>query len=108
MTSSLTPEKVDSKCSQILASNYHLQEKAYVGCVRIGHKNYYTPYFDNIEEARLELRCLEKQLSYEIYETVEGEGYYPERAILVEELYQKSGRSNGLYSGLNMTDGAVS
>lgn len=102
------PEKISHKTSQVLPSNYHLKEKSYVGCVTIGNKNYYTPYYDNIEEARLELRCLEKQLSFEIIETVEGEGYYPKRAIMIEELYQKSGRTNGLYSGLALKDGQVS
>lgn len=108
MTSSLTPEKITHKRSQILPSNYHLKEKSYYGCVTIGRNNHYTPYFDSIEEAALELRCLEKQLSYEIIKTLEDEGFYPKRAIMVEEMYQKSGRTNGLYTGLNMSDGAVS
>jgi 4-aminobutyrate aminotransferase-like enzyme len=107
-TSSTNTEKTSHKCSQILSSNYHLPEKQYCGCVTIGNKNYYTPYYDSIDEARLELRCLEKQLSYEIVETVQEEGYYPHRAIMVEELYQKSGRTNGLYSGLNVNDGSIS
>jgi len=28
------------------------------------------------------------------------EGFYAERAILIEELYEKSGRNDGLYTGL--------
>lgn len=59
-------------------------------------------------EATLELRCLEKRINYELIETVEGEGFYPERAIIMEEKYQESGRTNGLYTGLNMKDGQVS
>lgn len=106
-TSSSTTEKPFSKSSQILPSNYHLPDKQYYGCVRIGPKNYYTPYFDDASEAALELRCLEKSLSYEIIQTVEDEGFYPHRAILMEEKYQKSGRTNGLYTGLNMRDGEV-
>jgi hypothetical protein len=39
-----------------------------------------------------------------LIETVEGEGYYPERAKVIEEKYQASGRTNGLYTGLNMKD----
>jgi hypothetical protein len=101
-------EKISHKCSQVLASNYHLPEKQYCGCVTIGCKNYYTPYYDTIDEARLELRCLEKQLSYEIIKTVQDEGYFPQRAIVVEELYQKSGRTNGLYAGLNVNNGSIS
>jgi hypothetical protein len=106
--SSSTTEKIFSKSSQILPSNYHLPEKQYVGCVRIGPKNYYTPYYASIDEAALELRCLEKQLSYELIKTVEEEGFYPHRAILMEEKYQQSGRTNGLYTGLNMQDGSLS
>jgi hypothetical protein len=49
----------------------------------------------------------EKQF-VELIQTVEGEGYYPHRAIIMEEKYQKSGRTNGLYTGLNMEDGKVS
>lgn len=74
----------------------------------IGNKNYYTPYFDDIEEARLELRCLEKQLSFEIIETVQDEGVYPKRAIMIEEMYQKSGRTDGRYTGLYSENGQVS
>lgn len=77
--------------------------------VLIGGTQHITPYFDTIEEAKDELRCLEKRLGYELIETVEGEGFYPERAILIEEKYQKSGRTNGLYTGLNMAEnGAIS
>lgn len=96
------------KQSQVLPNNYHLPEKQFVGCVRIGSDYHYTAYYDTIEEAAQELRCLEKRLSYELIQTVEGEGYYPHRAIIMEEKYQKSGRTNGLYTGLNMEDGKVS
>lgn len=106
-TSSSTTSKVDSKASQVLPSNYHLSEKQYYGHVRIGGENYYTDYFDAKEEANLELRCLEKRLSFETYKTIEEEGYYPERSIIIEEKYQQSGRTNGLYSGLNMADGSL-
>lgn len=84
----------------MLPSNYHLPEKSYYGCVKIGSDNHYTGYFDTIDEAVEELRCLEKRLSYELVKTVEDEGVYPQRAILIEEAYQKSGRANGLYTGL--------
>ena len=99
-TSSSEQKKPDSKISQILPSNYHLSEKLYCGWVRIGATSHYTEWFDSKEEAELELRCLEKNLSYELIETIEGEGYYPERAKVIEEKYQASGRTNGLYTGL--------
>ena len=96
------------KRSQVLPTNYHLPEKQYYGCLNIGATNHYTGYFDTIEEAMDELRCLEKRLGFELINTVESEGVYPHRAILVEEEYQKSGRTNGLYTGLMTQDGTVS
>lgn len=107
-TSSSTTEKPIQKRSQVLPTNYHLPEKQYVGCLQIGSSNHYTGYFDTIEEAADELRCLEKRLGFEIIKTVEDEGFYPHRAIIMEEKYQESGRTNGLYTGLNMKDGQVS
>ena len=75
--------------------------------MKIGSENHYTPCFDTKEEVELELRCLEKRLSFETIETMEGEGYYPDRAIIMEQKYQKSGRTNGLYTGLIAEDGTV-
>jgi hypothetical protein len=95
-----TTSKVDSKLSQILPSCWHLPNPKYAGHVRIGHESHFTEWFDTKEEAELERRCLEKRLSYELIETVESEGYYPERAIEIEDLYQQSGRTNGLYTDL--------
>lgn len=85
-----------------------MSEKQYYGCINIGSKNYYTDYFDSIDETAQELRCLEKRISFELIKTVEDEGFYPERAIIMEEKYQESGRDNGLYTGLGMQDGKVS
>lgn len=99
-TSSNTTERIIQKWSQVLPTNYHLPEKQYYGCVNIGATNHYTGYFDTIEEAADELRCLEKRMSFELVNTVENEGVYPQRAILIEEAYQESGRTNGLYTGL--------
>ena len=68
--------------------------------ISYGGNNEWSEPFDTEKEAELELRCMEKRIGYEVIETVEMEGYYPERAIQIEELYQKSGRTNGLYTGL--------
>jgi hypothetical protein len=106
-TSLITTGKITHKISQVLPTNYHLPECQYYGFVQIGGKNHYTSYFDSKEEASLELRCLEKRLSFELVETMEGEGYYPERAIIMEQKYQESGRTNGLYTGLIAEDGTV-
>lgn len=103
-----TTSKPVSKTSQVLPSNYHLEQKTYVGHVQIGGDNYYTKYFDTKEETELELLCLEKSLSYELIKTVQDEGVYPERAIIMEQKYQESGRTNSLYTGLNLKDDAVS
>jgi hypothetical protein len=99
-----TVSKVDSKISQIVPSCWHQVNPKYAGHIRIGHKSYFTDWFDTKDEAELERRCLEKRLSYDLIETVEGEGYYPERAKVLEEKYQASGRTNGLYTGLHMED----
>ena len=95
-----TSSKVVSKISQIVPSSWHVPAPKYAGHVCIGSDNYYTEWFDSREEAELERRCLEKRLSYELIKTVEDEGVYPERTIEIEKLYQQSGRTNSLYSGL--------
>lgn len=100
--------KPTQKTSQVLPSCYHLKNPKYIGSIYIGGKVYQTPYLETKEEAELELRCLEKSLSYELIKTLEMEGMYPERATIMEENYQASGRTNGLYTGLNMRDGSVS
>lgn len=92
--------KPTSKISQVLPSNYHEEVRQYAGHVYIGGTSHWTKWFDDKEEAALELRCLEKRLSFETIETVEGEGMYPERAQIMEEKYQASGRTDGLYTGL--------
>lgn len=103
-----TTNKISSKISEVVPSNYHLNDRKYAGFIRLGGDNYWTNFFDTKDEALLELRCLEKSLSYELIETMEGEGVYPERAIIMEQKYQESGRTNGLYTGLNTEDGQVS
>ena len=108
MATSSAAQKPIYKKSQVLPSNYHLKEKQYAAFVCIGKDYHVSEWFDSEEEAELERRCLEKQLSYELIETVECEGFYPERARIIEEKYQASGRTNGLYTGLNMSDVQVS
>ena len=102
-----TTPKVHSKVSQVIPSCWHTPNPRYAGHIRIGPDNHITDWFNSREEAELELRCLEKRLSYEVIFTVEDEGFYPERVKVIEEKYQASGRTNGLYTGLNTEDGAV-
>lgn len=105
MATSSSTQKPTSKTSQVIFSNYHLPDKQYAGWVFIGGKNYFTNWFESKEEAELELTCLKKRMNYELIDTVEMEGFYPERAKIIEELYQASGRTNGLYTGLCLKNG---
>jgi len=104
MATSSSVQKPIYKRSQVLPSNYHLDEKQYAAFICIGNEYHVSEWFDSEEEAELERRCMEKQLSYELIKTIEGEGFYPERARIMEEKYQASGRTNGLYTGLASTD----
>jgi hypothetical protein len=99
-----TSSKVNSKISQVVPSGWHVTNPKYAGHIRIGPENHFTSWFDTRNEAELELRCLEKRLSYELVETVEDEGCYPERVNAIENLYQQSGRTNGLYTGLHLSN----
>jgi hypothetical protein len=101
-------KKPDSKVSQVLPNTFHLTDKLYSAHVRIGSHIETSEYFDSWDEAKLEQRCIEKRLSFEVIDTVEGEGYFPDCAKLIEEKYQASGRTNGLYTGLMLQDGTVS
>ena len=108
MATSSSVQKPIYKRSQVLPSNFHLQEKQYAAFIFVGSEYYVSKWFETKDEAELEQRCMEKQLSYELVETVEGEGFYPERARIMEEKYQASGRTNGLYTCLSIKDGTVS
>lgn len=105
MATSSSTQKPVLKRSQVTLSNYHLPDKKYAGLVFIDGVNHFTDWFDTEDEASLELRSLEKRLNYELIETMEMEGFYPERAKIIEDRYQASGRTNGLYTGLCTTDG---
>jgi hypothetical protein len=99
--------KPTSKISRVLPSNYHEGARKYAGHIYIGGDNHWTEWFDDKEEAALELRCLEKRLSFETIETVEDEGMYPERAKVIEEKYQASKRTDGIYTGLMTENGQI-
>jgi len=85
-------------------SCWHEPNPKYAGHIRIGSENHFTTWFEARSEAELELRCLEKRLSYELIKTAEDGGCYPERAKIIEEKYQASGRTNSLYTDLNTED----
>ena len=97
-----TSLKPTAKRSETLATAYHVPNPRYFAWVSIGAEVHYSKPYDTKGEADDERRCIEKRLSYELVETLEGESYYPERARIMEELYQASGRTNGIYTGLIM------
>jgi len=101
-------KKITRKKSQILPSNYHLPECSYVACIEIDGELYWSEYCETKEEAKKEQRLLEQKYEYDIYETKEDEGVYPERGRIMEDLYQKSGRTNSVFTGLNTTDVEIS
>lgn len=106
METSLT--KVASKWYDVLPTAYHVPNPEYVGCVGIGSKNYWTECCATKKEAWRKLDELKLNLGYVLIQTKQDEGYFPERAKLIKEKYDASGRTNGLYSGLNMEDGTLS
>ena len=46
------------------------------------------------------LNHLEIATDYHNYPTKQEEGVYPERSRIMEELYNKSGRTNSIFTGL--------
>jgi hypothetical protein len=103
-----TSFKPTAKRSETLATAYHVPNPRYFAWVSVGAEVHYSEPYDTREEADNERRCIEKRLSYELIETMEGEGCYPERAKIIEEMYVASGRTNCVYTGLNMEYGPLS
>ena len=100
-------EKVTQKRSEILLTCYHEINPKLIGAVVIGPNSHWTEPATDKNEVKSDLRILEKRLNYELIETTEMEGVYPERATIIEEKYQASGRNNGLYTGLNLINGTI-
>jgi hypothetical protein len=96
--------EIASKSSNIICSTYQSAECSYAGCVQLGMEMHLTPWFELKEEAELELRCLENRLSFALIVTSQEIGTSFERAEELEKRYQKSGRTNCLYTGLMFED----
>jgi hypothetical protein len=96
--------EIASKSSSIIPSTYQSADCSYAGCVQLGMETHLTPWFDSKEEAELELRCLENRLSYSLIVTSQEIGTSYERAEELERRYQKSGRTNCIYTGLMFED----
>lgn len=95
-----TISKVISKRTDVLPVAFHVPNSPYVGLVVIGSKNYWSDYCETKEEAQVALKELKEALDYDSIETMEMEGFYPERADKISDLYRESGRTCGTYSGL--------
>ena len=108
MATSSSEQKPTLKESYLIPSSFISKNPYHAGYITVQGKAYVTEWFEDKEEALLELRCLEKQLGYELIKTTHCEGFYPERATMIEEKYQASGRTNGLYTGLMSEDVEIS
>ena len=93
-------EKVTLKKSEVIPSNFHLEEKQYAPMVVIGGDSTFGAWCDTKEEASARLNHLEIATDYHNYPTKQEEGVYPERSRIMEELYNKSGRTNSIFTGL--------
>ena len=96
-----TPELAVFKRSNVVPTAFHIPNPEYWGYVFDGKQMHWTKAFKDKAEAENELRCLEKQLSYELIETMEDLGFYSERAKIIENQYQKGNCSSGLYNEVN-------
>lgn len=92
--------KVISKSADVLPTAYHVPNPEYVACVRIGAKNYWSDNYPTKKEAKYRLEEMKSELGYVLIPTMQDEGYFPERAEKIEEMYKNSGRTCGTYSGL--------
>ena len=73
----------------------------YVAFIFDGDKTYWSEPFEDKSEAENELRCMEKQISFELIKTMQDEGFYPERSVILENQYQKGNCASGCYNEMN-------
>ena len=86
----------------------HTLDSHWVGYIYLGPELTFTEQFKDKEDALSELLCLKKRTNFDSVKTMEDEGMYPERSLIIEEKYKASDRTNGLYTKLNCKDGDVS
>jgi len=96
-----TPEIVAYKTSQVLPTAYHVKDPMFVAFVFDGKKTYWSEPFKDKNEAENELRCMEKQISFELIKTKQDEGFYPNRSIVLENQYHKVNCKSGCYNEVN-------
>jgi len=106
-------KKISLKKSQVVPSNYHLEEKQYAPLVIIGDNITWGAWCATKEAAELRLACLEIGFDYHNISTIEEEGTgkegtmrQSERVRIMNELYIKDGRDDinhpmhALFTGL--------
>lgn len=96
-----TPKVVAYKSSQVLPTAYHIQNPMYVAFIFDGNETHWSKPFKDKQEAECELRCMEKQISFELIKTKEDEGFYPGRSKVIENQYHKANCKSGLYNEVN-------
>ena len=114
-------EKVTLKKSEVIPSNFHLEEKHYAPMVVIGGDTTFGAWCDTKEEAQARLNHLEIATDYHNYPTMEEESTGREgvkamaaRVRIMNELYEKDGRDDpnhpmhGLFTGLRSQNEQVS
>ena len=124
MTTSLIStkrKKISLKKSQVVPSNYHLEEKQYAPLIIIGSTITWGAWCDTKEEAEHRLSCLEIGFDYHNISTIEEEGTgkegtrrQSERVRIMNELYIKDGRDDinhpmhALFTGLGSNNEQIS
>ncbi len=109
------------KNSEVVPSNYHLEEKLYAPTVNINGIVTFGAWCGTFEEAEARLNHLEIALDYHSYPTMEDEGkgregvkIQAERVRIMNELYEKDGRDDvnhpmhGFFTGLAFKNEQVS
>ena len=97
-------EKVTLKKSEVVPSNFHLEEKQYAPLVIIGDNITWGAWCDTKASAELRLSCLEIGFDYHNISTVQEEGTGKEgarrqsdRVRIMNELYIKDGRDDSTH-----------
>ena len=118
--SSIT-KKPTLKRSEVVPSNYHLEEKSYAPLIIIGDKITWGAWCDTKAAAELRLSCLEIGFDYHNISTKQDEGTgnegankQSERVRIMNELYIKDGRDDinhpmhALFTGLAFKNEQIS
>ena len=75
-TSSSTSKKPTHKRASILPSDWRPGVK-WAACIVIGSEMHWGEWQEDFGRSDSDLRCMVNNLSYELIDTVEDEGFYP-------------------------------